>query len=199
MHDSATKAARTAVPIHPLLAARFSPRAFDPARAVTDDELIALFEAARWAPSSGNAQPWRFIVGRLGDRTHARIVETLSRGNTVWAPRAPVLLLTIAQLVRDDGSSMRHAPYDLGQAVAHLTFQAAALGLAVHHMAGFSIEAARAAFHVPDGFEPYTVVAIGAIGDPASLPDDLRERELAVRRRRSLAETVFSGRFGARR
>ena len=199
MHDPATKAARTTVPIHPLLAPRFSPRAFDAARPVTDDELIALFEAARWAPSSGNAQPWRFIVGRLGDPTHARIVEALSRGNKNWAPRAPVLLLTMTQVVRDDGSPARHAGYDLGQSVAHLTFQAAALGLAVHQMAGFSVEAARAAFHVPDRFEPFTIVAIGAIGDPGWLPEDLRERELRARRRRSLAETVFSGRFGARR
>jgi nitroreductase len=199
MHDLSTKAARTTVPIHPLLAARFSPRAFDQARAVTDDELIALFEAARWAPSSGNAQPWRFIVGRLGDSAHARIVETLSRGNRNWAPRAPVLLLAITQVVRDDGSPARHAAYDLGQSVAHLTFQAAALGLAVHQMAGFSVEAARAAFGVPERYEPFTVVALGAIGDPSWLPDDLRERELSARRRRSLAETVFSGRFGARR
>ncbi|MDH5527085.1 MAG: nitroreductase family protein [Nitrospirota bacterium] len=181
--------------IHPLLRQRRSPRAFAD-RDLADDMLRALIEAARWAPSCFNAQPWRLLVTRKGSPAHGRLTECLSEGNRRWAPAAPVLILTVARSAFDGGRPNRHAAHDVGLAVGQLTLQATAVGLCVHQMGGFDPDRARAAFAVPDGFEPVTVVAIGYPGDPDTLPEDLREKELAGRTRMPLESFTFGGEWG---
>jgi nitroreductase len=189
------KPAVTRHPIHPLLAERWSPRAFAD-RSVDREAVGSLLEAARWAPSSNNEQPWRFLVARREDGPlFQRILGCLVPGNQAWAQNAPVLLLALARLRRErDGAPNRLALYDVGQAVAHLTFQASALGLAVHQMAGIDVEKIRADFALPEDLEPATAVAVGYPGDPATLPERLREREALPRERTSLAEIMLEGR-----
>ncbi len=190
------RTAPTTTPIHPLLAHRWSPRAFDPTRDLDDTRLRALLEAAAWAPSAVNAQPWRFLVGRRGDATFKAIFDALAPGNQVWAGNAAALVVGVAQTVAADGTAITHAAYDLGQAMAQLTVQAMAENLYVHQMAGFEPERIRAAFGVPEGFDPHVVAAVGYLGDPAELPEHLREREHAPRVRRPLRETAFRDAWG---
>lgn len=171
-------------PIHPLLAARWSPRAWTD-EDVSDEDLASLLEAARWAPSWGNVQPARYVVVRRGTPEHERLIPLLSRGNQAWAPNAPVLLLGCAVVEKDDGSPNDYALHDLGQASAHLTFEAAARGLHVHQMAGFDADGVHAAFRLPADTVVATLIAVGHAGDPASLDDRLREKEERVRTRRS--------------
>lgn len=196
MHNPAP----TAAPIHPHLRDRWSPRAFDP-RPVPDATLRTVFEAARWAPSSANNQPWRFVVARAAaePEAHAALVACLNAGNRRWAFRAPVLVFACAKrtVERPDRPPRdnAHAWYDLGQSVAHLSVQATAEGLFVHQMAGFDAAAARAACAVPDGFDVVTAVAIGYFGDVDDLPEDLQVRERASRVRRVAGESVWQGRW----
>jgi len=188
---TAPKDAVTAYPIHPLLRERWSPRAFAD-RPVDAETLGSLLEAARWSPSSYNEQPWSFIVARRQDGPEfARVLACLVPGNQAWAQGAAVLLLALARTnSARTGKPNRHAFYDLGQAAAHLTFQAASMGLAVHQMAGIEVEKIRADFQLPEGVEPATAIAVGYPGDPESLPERLREREGLPRERKSLAEMV---------
>ena len=170
--SSPKKPAVTSAPIHDVLKHRWSPRAFD-ARPIEPEKLRSLFEAARWAPSSFNDQPWRFIVGTKDDpATFKRILESLVEVNQAWAKNAAVLILAVAKLKFDhSGESNRHAFHDVGLAVGNLIVQATDLGLGVHQMAGFSPQKAREHFHIPEGYDPVSVLAIGYPGDPASLPD----------------------------
>lgn len=181
-------------PIHDLLRRRWSPRAFSE-RMVEPEKLQSLFEAARWAPSSNNEQPWHFIVGTKDDLpAHDRFFHCLKEGNRKWAFRAPVLMLSVARLnFEDEDTPNRHAWHDTGMAVFSLTLQATALGLIVHQMAGFDVEKARADLAIPPGFEPVAMIAVGYPGNPAELPDYLRERELKPRERKSVREFVSSG------
>jgi nitroreductase len=192
------KPAETQYPIHDLLKRRWSPRAFS-AQAIELEKLRSLFEAARWAPSSNNEQPWRFIVATKGNKVEwERLFNCLVEGNRKWAHQAPVLMLSVVSLkFEDDGSANRHAFHDTGMAVENLIIQATALGLFVHQMAGFNMETARTEFKIPDGYEPVAMIAIGYPGDPATLPDYLRERELKPRQRNSISQFVFSGNWGA--
>ncbi|MDQ1675602.1 MAG: hypothetical protein QOC93_746 [Actinomycetota bacterium] len=176
--------------LSPLLASRRSPWSFDTDAEVGDRALAAVLEAARWSASSGNTQPWRFLVGRRGDAVFEKIYGTLRPRNRTWAGGAGVLLLTVYDLGGD--RPLRHAQYDVGQAVAHLSIQAGHEGLVVHQMAGFDPDAAREAFGIPAGFVPCTVVALGHLGDPGSLPEDLAARQARPRTRRPLAETAFT-------
>jgi nitroreductase len=190
------KPAETHYPIHDLLMRRWSPRAFAE-RPVEPDTLRSLFEAARWAPSSNNEQPWRFLVAAKENKADwDRLFTCLLEGNQKWAHRAPVLMLSVATLAFDDGSPNRHAFYDTGMAVENLVIQAMALGLFVHQMAGFRIDQARVECQIPGGYEPVAMIAVGYPGDPATLPDYLRERELKPRERNSISEFVFSGTWG---
>ena len=163
------------------------------------DVLQRLFLAAAWAPSRGNGQPWRFVVGLAGDATWPVVLGCLSESNRFWAHRAPVLGIGIAQTLRNDRPLLT-GPYDLGQAMGHLTVQATTDGLQVHQMAGFDADAARAAFAIPDGFASIAAFAIGppgAVGDLPAEEQPEEERRLALpRERRALAETVFAGRYG---
>lgn len=183
-----------------LLRSRWSPRAFA-SKPVEAEKLRSLFEAARWSPSSANEQPWAFIVGTRDEQsTHDTLVATLTGRNPVWARNAPVLVLSVARLIFESpmakGRPNRHAYYDVGQAVAHLTVEATALGLVVHQMAGFDVKKARELLRLPEGHDPVTMIAIGYSGDPADLPVELREPELAGRSRKLQSQFVFGGQWG---
>lgn len=186
---------RSALDLHSVLNERFSPRAFSD-RPVTDAELELLFEAARWAPSSRNEQPWRFLVTRRGGEGHAALLGTLTHSNLVWVEKAPVLVLTMVArtFARNDQENF-HARHDLGGAVAQLTAQATAIGMGLHQLGGFDPGAARSTFGIPPAFDLVSVLAIGFPGDPESLTASLRERELQHSARHPLSELVHYGRF----
>jgi nitroreductase len=184
-------------PIHPLLTQRRSLRAFS-SRAVEPEVLGSLLEAARWAPSCMNQQPWSFIVTTQRNKPDfERLLGCLMEFNVEWARHAPMLILSIAGLTfESNGKVNRHALHDVGQAMAGLTFQASVSGLVVHQMAGFDMEKARHEFSIPLVHEPVAVAAIGYPGSPDSLSDKLRQRELSPRKRKSLNDFVFEGRWG---
>ncbi len=194
------KAARADHEIHELIRDRWSPRAFDSSRDVARDDLLRLFEAARWAPSSGNEQPWRFVVGDRRRSPEARdaLLNSLIPKNQAWARQAPVLALVAVRLtLEQSGRANPLAPYDAGQAVSLLTLQATAQGLAVRQMAGFDRDLVRDACRVPEPFDPFVVMAIGYAGDPDSLEiDKHREAERSPRSRRPLGDFVFEGEWG---
>ncbi|MBB4907122.1 nitroreductase family protein [Actinophytocola algeriensis] len=189
------KDAETSVPIHPLLAARWSPRALDPAGVVTDEQLRAVLEAARWAPSNGNTQPARYLVGRRGDETYARLFDLLSRRNQGWAHPAAMLVLVCAVTVNEKGT-IPMPEYGVGLAAENLVLQAVAEGLVAHQMGGFNREGAKLVFSLPADVEPQTVIALGTLGDPALLDEERRAKELAPRRRLALDEIAFTGEWG---
>ncbi|KIG13032.1 Nitroreductase [Enhygromyxa salina] len=181
-------------PIHDLIHKRWSPLAFAD-QAVSDADLRSVLEAARWAPSCFNDQPWRFIVARREQPDeYARLLSCLVEKNQSWAKSAPVLMLSVAHLdFAKTGKPNRHALHDVGLAAAQLCLQATALGLSAHQMAGFSQDRARELYAIPDRFEPVAAIALGYAGDPNQLPDDLRARDRAPRTRLPQAQLVFSG------
>lgn len=185
------------LPIHELLARRWSPRAFDE-RPVDISLLRILFEAARWAPSSNNEQPWRFIVATKNQEADwTRLFDCLMEGNRRWAFRAPVLMLSIARMhFEESGRPNRHAFHDTGLATQNLVLQAAVHGLMARQMAGFDVEKTRTDLQIPSGYEPVAIIAIGYPGDPDVLPERLREWELKPRDRRPIEEWTFSGQWG---
>jgi nitroreductase len=172
---------------------RWSPRSFAD-REVSPELLHKVFEAARWAASSNNEQPWRYLMGRRGDRTWQRIFDTLADGNKKWAHLAPVLMINAAKSTfGHKGTPNRVALYDLGAATQCLCLEATALGLAAHQMAGFDTEAARKAFGIPEDYIVGAAIALGYEGEPTALGDEqLIEREVAPRTRMPLDKFVFS-------
>ncbi len=190
------KPAITTYPINHLAQSRWSPRAFLD-KPVEHEKLVSLFEAARWSPSGGNEQPWRFIVGLNHDETWQKIFSTLAEGNQEWNAQVPLLILAIGNKISSwDGNISGYFQYDTGQSVAHLTLEAMNQGLYAHQMGGFSVEKAIEFFEIPETFQPLTVIAAGYIGDPESLPEKLKQREHQERSRKELGEIVFSGKFG---
>lgn len=191
------KRASADYPIHELLAERWSPYAFED-RPVPEADLRSLFEAARWAPSSYNEQPWSYIVATKEDpEEFERLLSCLVEGNQVWAKAAPVLALGIVSLrFKRNDQVNRAAVHDLGLAAGNLLVEATARGLFVHQMIGILPDRAREIYGIPEGFEAWTGLAIGYKGDPTSLPDRLRARDLAPRQRRPLREFVFGGKWG---
>jgi nitroreductase len=184
-------------PIHDLLKRRWSPRAFAD-RPVAPETLRSLLEAARWAPSSYNEQPWAFIVATKDQPAeYAKVLSCLIEFNQTWAKAAPVLLLTFAHLsLERNQQPNRHAYHDVGLAVGNMTVQASAEGLLVHQMGGIVPPTIRATFKVPEGWEPVSAIAIGYPGDPATLSPELRQRELAEPARKPLSAFVFSSNWG---
>jgi nitroreductase len=178
--------------LHELLAERRSTRGFSTDRAVAGDTVLALLEAARWAPSANNSQPWRFGVARRGEPVFHALAAALAPGNQVWAQHAGALVLLAAQTVGDDGGERRWAVYDAGQAAAHLTVQAQAEGLAVHQMGGFDPAAAAEVFGLGDDLEPVVVIAIGWHDPEAALPEPFASRERAPLVRLPLDELVLT-------
>lgn len=192
-----SKPASTDHPVLDPIRQRWSPRAFAD-KPVDKADLASLFEAARWAASSYNEQPWRFLVATRDDReTFDKMLGCLVPGNQAWAGSAPVLVLTaFSTAFAHNGKDNRCAPHDLGQAAAHLALEATARGLYVHQMAGVDLERVREAYSLPEGFEPFTAIAIGHLGSPDTLPEKLRAPETAERQRKPLAELVFGGAWG---
>jgi nitroreductase len=184
-------------PIEALLSRRWSPRAFAD-RPVEEQKLRHLFEAARWAASSYNEQPWTYIVAtREHPAEFQRMLSCLVEFNQSWAKAASVLAISVARTkFRENGSPNRHAQHDVGAASTTLALEAVALGLAVHQMAGFDPELARKIYHIPVDCEPMAAMAIGYPGHPDALPEKLRERETAPRVRRPISEFVYSGDWG---
>jgi nitroreductase len=189
------KTADTSVEVAPLIAARWSPRALDPTAEITDAQLRALLEAARWAPSYGNTQPARYLVGRRGDDTFTRIYGVLNSGNKAWTHAASVLLLGTVVL-RNDKGDIPLTEYGLGLASENLVLQAVAEGLVAHQMSGFDPDAARQVFALPDDVRPIVAIAVGRPGDPDQLDERRRARELAPGTRLSLGEIAFTGEWG---
>ena len=191
------KTASTDHPIHELLARRWSPYSFD-ARPVEPTDIRSLFEAARWAPSSYNEQPWRFIVATKEEPVEfERLLSCLVEGNQEWAKAAPVLALGVVSLrFARNGKENRAAVHDLGLAAANLVLEASARGLCVHQMIGILPDKARQEYGIPEGSEAWTAIAIGYRADPTNVPAELRERDLAPRQRKPLHEFVFAGRWG---
>jgi nitroreductase len=185
------KTASTTVPVHPLLAERWSPRGFDRAHEIGDEALAALLEAARWAPSAQNSQPWRFLVTRRGEPAHDRLYAALAPGNQAWAGAASALILVAARTAGDDGRPQPWALYDTGQAVAALVTQAQADGLSVHQMGGFDTDAVRAELGLGEILTPVVVLAVGRHDGEAGLPEPLAAREAAPRTRRPLGDLLL--------
>jgi nitroreductase len=184
-------------PVHDLLAKRWSPYAFAD-RSVAERDLRSLFEAARWAPSSYNEQPWSYIVAtKEQPEDYRNLLSCLVEANQEWAKAAPVLALGIATLrFARNGKPNKAAIHDLGLAAGGLLVEATARGLVVHQMIGIEPERARELFGIPEGSEAVTGLAIGYAGNPAALPEKLRERDLAPRRRKPLNAFVFGGKWG---
>lgn len=185
--------APTETPIHDLLARRWSARAIDPDRRLTSDQVRSLLEAARWAPSCFNEQPWRFLVFDGSDSEALEAARSCLMDGNSWARQAPLLLLSVARDTFSRNSKPnRHAQHDVGLAAENLVLQATHMDLATHQMAGFDAERARTSFAIPDGFTPMAMIAVGYPGSPDDLEETLQEREKAPRERRGLSEIAFS-------
>lgn len=192
-----TKQAKPQYPIHDLISARWSPYGFSD-RAVSTEDLRALFESARWAPSSYNEQPWRYIVASKDNAEEfERVLHCLWELNQAWAKYAPVLAIGVtATRFTRNGKENAAALHDLGLAAGNLCLEATARGLMVHQMIGVHPEKVRATFDVPEGFQPLTGLAIGYQGRPAGLNEEVLARDSAPRERRPITELVFSGTWG---
>jgi len=191
------KPAPSDFPVHQLIRERWSPRAFAD-KPVPQNILRSLFEAARWAPSSYNEQPWAYLVATKDDKdSFANTLSVLVEFNAGWAKRAPALAIAVAELAfANNNAPNRNAQYDTGAATALLSVEATAQGLAVHQMAGFDPEKARQLFGIPAGWEAIAAIALGYAGDPASLPAPLKDREMAPRTRKPISEFVMAGQWG---
>jgi nitroreductase len=193
------KPAITRVKIHDLLETRWSPRAFDPDKKVSPDDLIALLEAARWAPSCFNDQPWRYIVcvKATDEVGWQNGLSTLAERNKLWAKNAPILMLSIAmESFGHSGKPNRWAMYDTGAASACLCLQATALGLIVHQMGGFDAEKAREVFKLPNDCMPMSMMAVGYQAEIDKLDETFKEAELAPRSRAPLDQRFYFGQWG---
>ncbi|HEY3226113.1 MAG TPA: nitroreductase family protein [Planctomycetota bacterium] len=190
------KPAPTKYPIHPLIARRWSPRAIDPDRPLSAETVSAILEAARWAPSSNNEQPWRFLIFDGRDSgTLGKARSCLVEGNA-WARKAPLLLLSVAsEAFARGGKPNRHAFHDVGLATENLLLQATELGLVVHPMAGYDAAKARALFGIPEGHTPLAMIAVGYPGNVEDLSDELRAREIGPRARKPVEEWAYAGRW----
>jgi nitroreductase len=179
---------------------RWSPSVFDDHHVLTEDQVRLLLTAARWAPSCGNAQPAAFVVCERGSASHAVLTSHLSRGNAGWVPRASVVFVVTAQTAPDEegegGYKPFHAEYDAGQAAAHLTLQARAMGLHAHQFAGFDKEALAAGLGVPAYAKVLAGIAVGVPGDPSVVPERDRDREHRERRRKPLRRLAHGERWG---
>ncbi|MEO8893104.1 MAG: nitroreductase family protein [Coleofasciculaceae cyanobacterium] len=191
------KIASTDYPIQELLKERWSPYAFQD-RPVSQADLCSLFEAARWTASSYNEQPWSYLVATKENPEHfQQLLSCLDEGNQVWAKKAPVLALGITNFkFTRNNKDNRAAIHDLGAATNNLAVEAMVLGLYVHQMIGILPDKAREQFDIPENSEAWTGIAIGYLGDPITLPDALKERDLTPRQRKPIAQFVFSQKWG---
>ncbi|MBD9358884.1 nitroreductase family protein [Methylomonas albis] len=193
------KTANTQVNIHELIAKRWSPRAFDPDKMVSPTDITAVLEAARWAPSCFNDQPWRYVVC---DKAHdaaawQNALAVIAEKNQLWAKNAPVLILAVAmENFNHNGKPNRWAAYDTGAASLSLCLQATALGLIVHQMGGFDADKARQALSLPDDCTPMAMLALGYQAEVDTLAEDFQAAEQAERSRVALEQRFYLGQWG---
>lgn len=185
--------AETSVRINSLIAERRSPRSFDESAELSKDDLLAILEAARWAPSGSNIQPWRFVIGQRGDEVFNNILQSLAPFNQGWAFRASTLILVVAENLRPDGTPYLGFQYDCGLAVAQLTLEAHDRGYVAHQMGGFDKTKAAHAFGLTENLSPVIVIAIGRQGSIEQLDEATAARESAPRERKELSELVLQG------
>ncbi len=183
--------------ISEIIAKRWSPRAFL-SKPIEQDKIMSLFEAARWAPSAYNEQPWRFITATSDDSyQYTKMLSCLVDANQAWAKNAPLLIILVVKKNFDfNGKPNRWAMHDCGLALENLLLQTVELGLAAHPMAGFSVDAVKNGYSVPDEYEPLTAIAVGYPGEPDMLEGELAERERDQRVRKELSDLVFNGKWG---
>lgn len=194
------KAAVTHSPLHALIKRRWSPVSFDPTRPIEKSKLFSILEAARWAASSYNSQPWRFIVApRDNEREFDKVFSVLKEGNQSWAKHAGVLMIGVSQTHRDTGEPNSHAIHDLGLAIGQMVLQALDYDIYAHQMGGFFPEKARELYRIPANYEPKTAIAFGyRAADLSHLSDAHRERDASQRQRNPLADMVFNGAWAQR-
>ena len=185
--------AETAVPVNEIIATRRSPRSFDESAVISDQDLLGILEAARWAPSAFNGQPWRFFVGKRGDELFSQIMASLVPFNQSWAQRSSALLLVAAKTVKSDGTIHADYQFDCGLAVGQLVIETHHRGLIAHQMTGFDKAIAQEKLSLAAELVPVVVIAIGKQDAPEKLSGPLLEREQAKRERLSLAEIVVKG------
>jgi nitroreductase len=189
-----TRSSDTAVA--PLFLDRWSPRAFD-GSALPQDDLLTILDAGRWAPSAFNYQPWRFLYAHRGTPDFARFLDLLVPFNQTWADKASVLLFILSETTMGSPEKSSHShSFDAGAAWGQIGLQASILGYHAHGMTGIAFDRVPAELGIPDGFRVEAAAAIGRIGDPATLPEGLRERE-APSDRKPLADLAFAGNFPA--
>jgi nitroreductase len=191
--------AQTRVPIDALLARRWSPRAFDSGRAVSREQLAALLEAARWAPSCNGDEPWCYLVWDRGRDPQGwqKAFECLSENNRKWCKNVPVLMLSCAgSIFGHSGKPNRFAQHDTGMADLSIALQATTLGLIAHQMGGYDATKARAAFDVPEEYTPMAMIAVGYEASPDVLDDETKQKELKARSRKPLETRFFEGAWG---
>ena len=189
------KQALSDYPVHPLIASRWSPRAYD-SKPVESEKLQRIFEAGRWAASASNLQPWSFLVGFKGDKVYKEIFETMVEFNQLWVVNAPVLVLGIAKTTTPKGDLNKYFTYDLGQSVAILSLQAEVEGIYMHQMAGFNADQAASSLEIPAEYKVIVAFTLGYRAEPEILHPNLQKLELSPRTRRSAGESVFTGSFG---
>lgn len=177
-------------PVLDAVAERWSTRIFDAEAPIDETALATALEAARWAPSASNTQPWRFIVARRGTPQHAAIVSTLMGFNVGWTPAAGALVVVLTERENAEGKPVIWGEYDAGQAAAFFILQAHASGLHTHTIGGFDRAALSTALEVDARLQPLSIIAVGDLGDYDTAPDELRARETNPRTRRPLSETV---------
>ena len=183
------KPASTDANVHEVIKNRWSTRSFDKNHQISDEEILSILEAARWAPSSKNSQPWRFLAGKRGDKNFAAFVSTLTGFNLEWAPNASAMIL-----VASYGNPVTNDEiFDAGLAVSSMTFQIHSLGLHAHQMAGFSKSKLKTLFNLDEYIVPLVLVAVGKITKPDELSDELKQRELSPRTRKDLNELMIPG------
>ncbi|MEX2354140.1 MAG: nitroreductase family protein [Gammaproteobacteria bacterium] len=193
------KQARTQYPINSLLARRWSGRAYDPARELAHEQIMSLLEAARWAPSCFGDEPWRFIVCNRATAEPAwqNVLECLTEKNRAWAQNAPLLMVISANtLFRSNDKPNKWGRYDTGAAAMSICVQATDMGLMVHQMGGFDADKTRTVFAIPDQFTPVAMMAVGYQLPEDKIPEDMKEREYAERKRSPLADSFFDGEWG---
>lgn len=185
--------AESSTPLNPILAARRSPRSYNEVHQISDLDMRAVLEAARWAPSAFNGQPWRFFVGNRGDEVFSQILSSLGEFNQLWAKNSSALILLASTTVKGDGTPHTDYLYDCGLAGAQLVVEAHDRGLVAHQMTGFSKDVARTALSISDELVPVVVIALGEQDVPEKLSGAMAEREVAPRQRLPLNEIVIKG------
>lgn len=192
------KPAENQYPIHELIKYRWSPVAFDNSRMVEPAKIGSLLEAARWAASCFNGQPWFFLLATKENlEEYNKLFSCIVEANQKWVKNAPVLMIAVARLnFAHNNKPNRHAFHDVGLALGNVTLQAESMGLKVHQMGGFDVQKTKDIYQIPEGFEPITALAIGYQGDLNLLESDLQEREKSPRSRKSLDEFVFKNTWG---